>query len=186
MTKHTPIPRSELDWFTTIPDCKVVIDVGARADDEYLNLRPDIELHAFEPNPEFFAQLQEKIGDRPNVHLNNYGLGDVESILPYNNGRQAFVGGDETDFTSGEQQLPMKTLDGYVASKGITQIDFLKIDTEGWDFKVLVGAIYTLPLCRYVQYEHWNDRMKFHALLENDFIMSYIGHRNVFCTRKNV
>lgn len=181
MTEHTKIPQDELEVFKSLPDIKVVVDVGARADVEYLDLRPDIELHAFEPNPEFFAQLKEKIGDRQ-AHLNNFGLGDVKGELPYSDGRQGFVGGEEPTITQG-RLLPVQTLDDYVYEKGIQQIDFLKIDTEGYDFKVLLGALNTIPKCRYIQYEHWNDLRRFHILLGQQFKMEYIGNRNVLCTR---
>ena len=181
---QTPIPDTELEYFKSIPNCKVVFDVGARIDDEYIKLKPDIELHAFEPNPNFFRELKDKIGDRPNTYLNNFGLGDIEGIFKYNDGWQAFVGGENTGVVDGEREFEVKTIDWYVEKTGIKQIDFLKIDTEGYDYKVLGGAAQTIKMCRYIQYEHWNDRFRFHGLLEDAFDMTYIGGRNVFCKRR--
>ena len=180
---QTPIPNTEIEYFKSILDCKVVFDVGARDDDEYLKLRPDITLHAFEPNPDFFKELQDKIGNRPNIYLNNFGLGDVEGFFKYEKGRQAFVGG-EANIENGELELPIKTLDWYVGKMGITKIDFLKIDTEGYDFKVLKGGCHAVKMSRYIQYEHCNDRLQFHDMLEGEFDMTYIGERNVFCKRR--
>jgi len=37
-------------------------------------------------------------------------------------------------------QVPVITLDRYVADKGISRVDFIKIDTEGADLQVLEGA----------------------------------------------
>lgn len=181
MTEHTKIPQDELEIFKSLPDIKVVFDVGARADTEYLDLKPDIELHAFEPNPKFFAQLKESVGDRV-AHLNNFALGDVPGVAAYNESRQGFIGGEEGAILTGEL-LPVRTLDGYVAENNIEHIDFLKIDTEGYDFRVLLGGMRTIPKCRYIQHEHWNDLRRFHMLLGQQFKMEYIGHRNVFCTR---
>lgn len=186
MTIHTRIPEDELEFFKSLENIKVVIDVGARADIDYLELNRDIELHAFEPNPEFFQQLKEKVGDKKNVYVNNIGLGDrEEDSIGYNHGRQAFIDGEEPNLGT-NISLPLTTLDRYVAEHDIQQIDFLKIDTEGYDFKVLLGAHLTIPKCRYIQYEYWNNREQFHALLERDFIMTYIGGRNVLCKNKHL
>ena len=180
---HTTIPKDELELFSSLKNIKVVFDVGARTDTDYIRLKPKIELHAFEPNPEFFRDLKEKVGDRPNTYLNNYGLGDKHGLFPYSNERQMFSGGEEGEVQK-DQMLEMRLLDGYCAEKGITRIDFLKIDTEGYDYQVLTGGIHSIKMCRYIQYEHWNDRLKFHDILMDDFYMTYIGGRNVFCQRK--
>lgn len=183
---HTSIPDYELQFFKDLKNIKVVFDVGARADTDYLDLKPRIQLHAFEPNIEFFQELQEKIGNRKNVFLNNIGLGDrVAENVGYNHFRQAFVDGEEPDLV-GETTFPMTTLDLYAGERGIERIDFLKIDTEGYDYKVLQGGLNTIPKCRYIQYEHWNDTRHFHGLLETNFYMTYIGGRNVLCKNKHL
>ncbi|CAN5721232.1 hypothetical protein BH10BAC3_BH10BAC3_33890 [soil metagenome] len=77
--------------------------------------------------------------------MNPIGLSDT-------NGRLLFFF-EETD--AGEQSsfvvsiyhtdyevhsAPVTTLDSYCAEKEIERIDFLKIDCEGFDYKVLLGA----------------------------------------------
>ena len=181
--EHTSIPQDELDLFESLQDIRVVFDVGARSDDEYVKIKPDVELHAFEPNPAFFEELSLKLKDRPNTYLNNFGLADYTGNMLYNEGRQCFVGGEEVSIKMGTLLLELKTLDDYVREHGIEQIDFLKIDTEGYDFRVLLGGLETLKKCRYIQYEHWNDKRRFHILLGQQFEMKPIGNRNIFCTR---
>ena len=177
--EQTKISKEELKIFKKLKNIKMVFDVGARIDIDYLDLKPKAEFHLFEPNPEFFEELKVKIGDRKNVFLNNYGLSDKEEELRYNPGNQSFLSPINSELI-----LPLKTLDWYVQDKRIDRIDFLKIDTEGWDYKVLQGGGNTIKICRYIQYEHWNDKLCFHDLLENDFIMCYMGYRNVLCIRK--
>lgn len=178
------IPKSELEIFNSLSGVGVVIDVGARDDVDYIKMKPNIELHAFEPHPSFYKELKKMIGNRPKTYLNNYGLGDVEGDFPYDSMRQMYVGSEEMGDIHPTTTLPIKRLDDYVKEKGIRRIDFLKIDTEGYDYKVLLGARDTIKMCRYIQYEHWNERLKYHDLLESDFYMTYIGHRNVLCSRK--
>lgn len=187
-TQHTRMPESELDFFKSLRNIKIVFDVGARDDDEYTRLKPGIDLHAFEPNPQFFRQLQQKIGTRPHTYLNNYGLGDVEGEFGYDPLLQALEGGMAQVARNLMQKFQVKTLDWYIEKNNIKRIDFLKIDTEGYDYKVLLGATKALTITRYVQYEHWDPgtKMGFHDLLEKDFYMTYIGHRNVLCERKPV
>ena len=122
------------------------------------------------------------MGDRKNVFLNNYGLGDIEGEFGYNNGNQAFNNG-EASKQNDDQVLPIKTLDWYVKENNIKQIDFLKIDTEGYDFKVLLGGKEAIKLCRYIQFEHWSDKWEFYTLLNADFWMRDIGGRNILCLK---
>lgn len=180
--EHTKIPTEELEIFKSLKNIKVVFDVGARADVDYLELKPNIELHAFEPNPDFFEELKTKIGDRKNVYLNNYGLGDVEGEFEYNNSSQAFNNG-ECPPGSPDRKLPVKTLDWYVKEHKIKRIDFLKIDTEGYDYKVLLGGKEALKITRYIQFEHWDNVQAFHNLIGKDFWFKNIGYRNVLCRR---
>lgn len=176
--KHTPIPPEELDVFRQLPDIRVVVDVGARADTDYLQIYPDAEFHLFEPNPDFFKELEALVDDQSNAVLNKYGLSDKRGKVRYDPNRQAFVGGEcptgETTMT-----LPLETLDWYVKKHKVKRIDFLKVDVEGYDYKVLCGAQNALKATRFVQYEHWDDKEEFVELLGEDFELVPIGYRNV-------
>ncbi|MEK6880822.1 MAG: FkbM family methyltransferase [Nanoarchaeota archaeon] len=178
MEPQTKMSLEELKIFNSLSDLKVVFDVGTRIDTNYIDLKPEAEYHLFEPNPEFFYELRKKINKKNKVFLNNYGLGSKEDKLSYNLGMQKFM----EDGSS--MVLPIKTLDWYMNDKGIEKIDFLKIDTEGMDYEVLQGGYYSIKKTRYIQYEHWNDRLCFHDILDNDFILCYLGGRNVFCIRR--
>ena len=54
MTQTTPIPKEELELFKQLTELKVIFDVGAREDTDYLDIWPDSEHHLFEPNPQFY------------------------------------------------------------------------------------------------------------------------------------
>jgi FkbM family methyltransferase len=173
---HTAIPTDELKVFASLKNVRVVFDIGARDDVDYLILKPNIKLHAFEPNPVFFAELEAQIGGMPNVFLNNFGLGDVDGEFEYNESSQA-IG-------SGGIIVAIKTLDEYVKKNRIKRIDFLKTDTEGYDYLILSSSPHTVKLCRYIQYEGWDNDALFRELLKDSFELDYIGGRNTICTRK--
>ena|SRR3990167_1004097 len=182
---QTVIPQDELEVFRNLKNIRVVFDVGARTDTDYLEIRPKAVYHLFEPAPDFFKELKEKIGSKKNVYLNNYGLSDVEENLRYSSGLQAFESG-EANKEGGDMLLPLKTLDWYVKEYNIKRIDFLKIDTEGYDYKILKGGLETIKITKYIQYEHWDNLQQFHDLLGEEFEVEYIGYRNVLCISRKL
>jgi len=175
---HSAIPIEELFTFASMKKVKVVFDVGAREDVDYLILKPGIELHAFEPDPEFFEQLKKNVGDTPNVYLNNYGLGDVEGKFHHHKESQALTIPDS-------EGLLVRRLDDYVAEHEIKKIDFLKIDVEGFELKVLKGGRKTIPKCRYIQYERCGEAGIIDGVLkEHGFYLFYMGFSNTLAVRK--
>lgn len=123
---------------------QVVFDVGARTDMDY----PDTECHRFEPNPEFASKLSGIV--------NVFGLSDKEEELLYNPVTQSFD-------KDGTILYPLKTLDSY--AKDIPVIDFLKIDAEGMDYRILLGGKQTLKKVKSLQFEYWDGVQKFVDLL---------------------
>ncbi len=180
---YARLPEKEIELFKQLPDLKVIIDVGARDDTEYYDIYPHAEYHLFEPSTAFVQSLTEKIGDKPNVHINAVGVGDVEEIGKYSRNVQGFAGG-EAPVSSTTEEYQIINLDRYVAEHAIKQIDFLKVDVEGYDFKVLLGAPKAVSQSRFIQYEHWDNRKQFYALLGEQFDMEYVGYRNVLCMNK--
>jgi FkbM family methyltransferase len=102
------------------------------------------EVHAFEPIPATFARLEENVefncfGSR--VKLNAQGLGDQERVaeMQYDQGNPAEAH-IVTEATPGACPIKITTLDRYAELNQIHRIDFLKIDTEGYETAVLRGA----------------------------------------------
>lgn len=152
----TPIPKEELEVFKQLEGIKIVFDVGCRTDTDYYDLRPGLEYHLFEPNPEFYKQIIIK----PNTVINNFGLGDKEEYAQYYPAVQSF---SDVEWRGNPGEFyHIKTLDSY----GVVP-DFLKIDTEGYDYKVLIGAKNALQSIKYIQFEYWDGVRKFVDLLSN-------------------
>lgn len=186
---QTSLPKEELELFKQLKDLKVIFDVGAREDIDYLELWPDSEHHLFEPNPKFYPILQVKTESKENVHVNGFGLGDREETRGYYELLQGFIGsGGVSETATPHMILPIKTLGQYVAEKDIKSIDFLKIDTEGHDIKVLLGAYNWFNMIKFIQYEHWgevNNKMII-GLLQDKFEIHDVGYRNMFCMNKEL
>ncbi len=173
------IPEDELKVFASLTKVKTVFDIGARDDVDYLILKPGITLHAFEPNPLFFAQLVENVGTTPRVYLNNLGAGDVTGRFEYNEGMQC-IGQPATI------GVDVIRLDNYIKKHRIKRIDFLKIDTEGYEPNVLRGLGEKVKICRYIQYEKDNGDKDIESekiLKRNGFKTYYTGYRNQIAVR---
>ena len=105
------------------------------------------EVHAFEPVPKTFADLQRNVAlNEPssNVFLNNFGLGDVEKEveihlfpdLPHGHASLAAKPNQKSETVP----ILIKTLDSYLKERNIKQVDFIKVDVEGAEQMFLRGA----------------------------------------------
>lgn len=129
----------------------VLFDVGANHG-SYTNvlrrLSPAARVHAFEPHPKTFATLQQRAAG-PLVTLVNMAVSDRSGTMQLYDFAdadgstqaslaQAAVGMFDSHTVS--HTVETTTIDAYMAQAGIDAIDFLKIDTEGFDINVLRGA----------------------------------------------
>lgn len=179
----TPIPQAELDVFKMLKDIEIVFDVGARTDIDHMKIKPNATYHLFEPVPHYYEELSKKVREHglSNAYVNNMGLSDTMGDFHFDLRLQSFRNEYKSNVI-----FPVATLDSYVVREKITKIDFLKIDTEGWDLKVILGGKTILPNIKYIQYEHWDNDQDFHDLLGKDFQIEYMGYRNSICMNKKL
>lgn len=143
-----------LDWdeqFNTIPEIvalrpgQVVFDVGAYVGDTATTfLLRGCEVHAFEPRPDNFVCL---LHNCPNAHCYNIALGDGDRY------RTDPRGGNMGAYSL----LPGNTYSVRLDSLNVRQLDFLKIDVEGFEVNVLHGAAETVRRLRPTIHVECND-----------------------------
>jgi FkbM family methyltransferase len=137
---------------------RIVFDVGANRGQSaaaYLAALPEAELWCFEPSAASFAELVARFGRNARVHCERVALGALagtavlQDAVPSAGGEharllplQGSVGAPPAGASPAGQAeaVPLATLDEFCAAHGIEAIDFLKIDTEGWDLDVLRGG----------------------------------------------
>ena len=134
-------------------DALCVFDVGANEGTFVALVRAGLgetphRIHAFEPGPETFCLLQERVGGASDVTLNRTALGNAEGSLPFYSDRPgsplaSLYPRDLSRFGIAMNRVdpvPVTTLDRYCESHGIERIDLLKLDVEGHELEVLRGA----------------------------------------------
>lgn len=133
---------------------KLLVDVGVRETLTYPDDGKCIQ-HCFEPNPDFVQLLGRYANDH--VFINPKGLGSEEKTVEYfrhsESSRRRAVYSCPVDCAC-KTTMHITTLDTYCAEKKISQIDFLKIDTEGYELEVLRGASQILTQTNIVQFEY--------------------------------
>lgn len=139
-------------------EAPVIFDVGAHLGltvDAYRDLFPNAEIHAFEPDPELAAQLAEHCAGDSRVIVNTLAVGAVPGRMSFNicrAGGNSAIGSfldinpkNETVQNLGAErvrtmEVEVTTLDAYCRERGIGHVDFVKIDVQGFEDKVLEGA----------------------------------------------
>ncbi len=132
----------------------IVLDIGANSG-EYtsliLNKSSDLRVFSFEPHPKTFKQLQTNVeGHQNRVKLFNTAIGD-------NIGETSFYDCEDEDGSpyasfyksaieeirerkAVEYQVKINRLDSLLKEDEINRVGFIKVDTEGAEKDVLLGA----------------------------------------------
>lgn len=104
-------------------------------------------VHAFEPLPDVFAQLQRNwalAGKPQNVFLNNFALGDenraahIHRFANEPSGHSSLAIDNRRNVETIKTRLV--TLDAYLEERRIKNVDFVKVDVEGAELMFLRGA----------------------------------------------
>lgn len=99
-------------------------------------------VHSFEPNEKSFNRLLQNINVNKieNVEANNFGIGGEKGVAKFtlNKDIQNHILIGKTNIDSVE--IRIDTVDNYLLENNIERIKFLKIDVEGFEFDVLLGA----------------------------------------------
>jgi FkbM family methyltransferase len=133
---------------------QTIIDIGANKGHLSIKMsqKAGIEgkILAFEPNPITFQKLYKNLTSSTykNIRAYNLGLGDSEGSFQLITPDEKNTGRDyleaSSSLTSEAIGVTVKTLDDVLSAEPPERVDLIKIDVEGFEEKVLKGAIETL------------------------------------------
>jgi FkbM family methyltransferase len=139
------------------PTIRTVFDVGANEGQtirRFSQAFPEADIYSFEPDPATFRRLAAAAAGLPRVRAFNAALGrepgeaqlfrfgfdETNSLLPTAAGAESFVADAGLLRESGTVAVKVTTVDSVCEESGISRIDLLKIDTQGYEVEVLRGA----------------------------------------------
>ncbi len=160
---------------------RLALDVGANVghwSEALVGLWPDARVHAFEVAPETFADLGAHLAPLgARVRCHRLGLSDRAGR------HKMYYFPDAPQLTTDarrhaeqravEFEAELTTLDAFCRAEGIEAIDFLKIDVEGAEHRVLAGAAETLAQRRVklLQFEYGAFSIDTRFLLKDFFAL---------------
>lgn len=162
LVRHPPAARSDELWPAWVAALRAggpietVFDVGANRGQTiewFRPLFPGAVIHAFEPHPPAYRDLvRNTVGD-PGVRPLALALGerngtatlfenssDTTNSLLQNADLAARYTPAHMGVPQGSTEVPLERLDSYCTRTGISRIDVLKIDAQGYERRILEGA----------------------------------------------
>ena len=125
------------------------------------------KVFCFEPNPDTFHRLKKniEINGLKNVNPNNLAISDKKGLIKLKIGESSegstIMYKGSLEFYSKDIEIESVTLDEFITSKNIKNIDILKIDTEGAEVLILKGAIKkTIPIVNKILIETHSIHLK--------------------------
>ncbi len=151
-----PNLNGEKRVFDQLPPGMTIFDIGCRRDSLFFNYSGIV--HYFEPDPSSLNELQNKSGCLNfKSYFNNFGLADTRGSFEYFPKFQSFVDRKNSygcDDSANIVKFELKTGSDYLLQNGINSVDFLKIDTEGYELNVIKGFGDTIKSVRFIQFEY--------------------------------
>lgn len=144
----------------------VILDIGANIGcTSILFSTLGNSVYAFEPSPTTYSFLKQNIKNNniDNIQISNIGLGSASQTTTLThalgNRSGAFVSDQfSDDIQHIVESIQIETLDSIFIPNKTLSIDFIKIDTEGYELNVLEGASELLtrdhPIV-YLEMNHW-------------------------------
>jgi len=108
------------------------------------------QVHSFEPTDVNFECLQKNTENLPGVSLHKLGLGDEPSTATIQLPADANNCGNFSivDFADNTEQTVNETIEIQTLDSFELEPDLIKIDVQGFDYNVLVGAVKTIARSR--------------------------------------
>jgi len=151
-----PKTNGEYNFFINIKNnIDIIFDVGCRSDSEFIHFSGDV--HYFDPVNEYIENLKNKTIINKNSYFNNFGLGEENKQIYYYPRYESFYNRINSCLVSDDSNkilLQIKKGKDYMINNNIKNIDFLKIDTEGYELNVLQGFEDLLKNIKIIQFEY--------------------------------
>jgi len=133
----------------------VALDVGANegvTSRRILDLWPSAQVWAFEPSPSVLATLRAVANEQASMRVVQAAVGAREGLVEFHVTEDHWCSSVLAPSELGKRyygawldvaqrvQVPLITLDDWSRREGVSHVDLIKVDTQGYDLEVLKGA----------------------------------------------
>ena len=173
-----------------ISNLDILLDVGAHKGESIISFGKNLnikKIYSFEASQISFKILSKKIKDikfkfpEMKIIIENIALGSSDKKIKikhfnesssstinkinidsnYFKKKKKFLYGSKVSKYYKEFKVKQITLDNYLELKGINKVDFIKIDTEGYEFEILNGLKKNIKHVNVILFEHhYHDMIK--------------------------
>lgn len=171
----------------------IALDIGANVGNHALVMtRYCKELHLFEPQQDIVQLLEQtkSANQISNWHIHPFGLADVETTLPLykhlqqNNGASTFTT-DEKSYQYCLETCEVKKGDNWIKQQALAKLDFIKIDVEGYEAKVINGLRKTIQQFRPIIMLEWNNNNTKQEFFEFNIFENVLQNYNAISISHN-
>lgn len=183
---------------SNISNFDILFDVGAHKGESIISFGKNLNIkniYSFEASQISFEILSKKIKDiqskfpKMKIIIENIALGSSDKKIKikhfnesssstinkinvdsnYFKKKQKFLYGSEVSKYYKEFIVKQITLDNYLELKSIDKVDFIKIDTEGYEFEILNGLKKNIKHVKIILFEH-----HYHDMIRKNYSFSDI------------
>ena len=200
-----------INFFKKNSDIKNIVDVGGHRGETIKMFLSNFSLKSifsFEPSKKNFEYISSKLDDLRNknkstkIVIFNYGLGEknfktylkntaesssstinsINKSSKYYKKKLKYLMVSDAHYIVKSELIHIKTLDNFFENESIKYIDLLKIDTEGYEFKILKGVSKNFKNINYIYFEHHYDNMinKNYVFSDIHYLLKNYNFRQVF------
>jgi len=155
---------------------KCIFDVGANIGEWsqcVSQMNPEATIHSFEIVSSTYQQLLTSIKDNTNIRANNFGLSDKNESITISMADDSSTATSckiigmksHEEYYKQDYECEVRKASDYINSSKIAKIDFVKIDVEGMDLKVIKGFENEIDKVRVIQFEYGIFNIASHDLL---------------------
>lgn len=137
-------------WFPYFKDAEYIFDVGANLGNHsvfFAKKCKNSHIFSFEPFPDNYELLTKNIDENElaNVTPCNKAVGKHVGYVKVNEFDESNYGGTSFKESDGsEDSLQMTSIDNAILDLSLSKLDFVKIDTEGFELEVIQGMSYVI------------------------------------------
>ena len=196
----------------------IIIDVGTnrgQSIENFLKIYTNYEIHCFEPLNDLYKDLTKKYGHNKNIYLNNCALGEKNQESKFfkyhNHANSSFnkpIDGSDWEkkkkkmlnkekLIEEEFEVKILKLDEYFKTNQLKFIDLLKIDTQGYEDKVLNGSNEILKnnkikfiMVEFIMGNQYENRLNIidyeNHLIKNNFRLYGIDQKGDLLTKSDI